>query len=125
MSRSVWWGTSCVGQVCCVWAVVRYWGPACGPHTTAEQAAYAALWGKATQCSCAQGPRLCGVLLCRAVQVCAMLVECLELRRKWLFRAELQPEQRRVSEPSLQTAPPKDLHLVVLNGSNGAVLAAV
>jgi hypothetical protein len=53
-----------------------------------------------------------------------MLVECLELRRKWLFRAELQPEQRRVSEPSL-SAPPKGLHLVVLNGSDGAVLAAV
>jgi hypothetical protein len=25
-----------------------------------------------------------------------MLVECLELRRKWLFKAVLQPEQRRV-----------------------------
>jgi hypothetical protein len=40
--------------------------------------------------------------LCCGVQVCAMLVECLELRRKWLFRAELQPEQRRVSERSLR-----------------------
>lgn len=36
----------------------------------------------------------CAVLCC--AQVCAMLVECLELRRKWLFKAVLQPEQRRV-----------------------------
>jgi hypothetical protein len=29
-------------------------------------------------------------------EVCAMLVECLELRRKWLFQPQLKPEQRRV-----------------------------
>eukprot|EP00879_Flechtneria_rotunda_P026859 GHRR01028695.1.p1 GENE.GHRR01028695.1~~GHRR01028695.1.p1 ORF type:complete len:496 (+),score=186.07 GHRR01028695.1:256-1743(+) len=28
-------------------------------------------------------------------EVCAMLVECLELRRKWLFKPQLTPEQRR------------------------------
>jgi len=27
-----------------------------------------------------------------------MLVECLELRRKWLFKSELNAEQRRVSD---------------------------
>jgi hypothetical protein len=30
-------------------------------------------------------------------EVCAMLVECLELRRKWLFTPAANPEQRRVS----------------------------
>ena len=29
-------------------------------------------------------------------EVCAMLVECLELRRKWLFKPQFTPEQRRV-----------------------------
>lgn len=30
-------------------------------------------------------------------EVCAMLLECMELRRKWLFWPRLGPEQRRVS----------------------------
>ena len=30
-------------------------------------------------------------------EVCTMLMECLELRRKWLFRTQVRPELRKVS----------------------------
>jgi hypothetical protein len=39
-------------------------------------------------------------------QVSAMLMECLEMRRRWLFQPAIGPEMRRVNAPSLTPSPP-------------------
>jgi hypothetical protein len=62
-------------------------------------------------CACSQAIEQAAVLYddyCRVItpenlltdeseEVCTMLMECLELRRKWLFRPQVRPEQRKVS----------------------------
>jgi hypothetical protein len=65
----------------------------------------------------------CAVLRC-GVQVCAMLVECLELRRKWLFRANLQPEQRRVRTTHLPAAVQTVCEMAGLGGEQLADVSA-